>query len=107
MESIEHRLFPKSPKNWAAEPLDSYPKVLNFIRNTCTRTGLSVSATSDRKLYPTGTSPDPEQVRRLCLKTTFDSPRLELYDCSNVKTIVASTLSVLYNPFREATFCSS
>jgi len=21
-------------KNWAAEPLDSYPKILNFIRNT-------------------------------------------------------------------------
>jgi len=47
MES--HRAPPCSPKfskNWAAEPLDSYPKVLNFIRNTCTRTGLAVSPTS-------------------------------------------------------------
>ena len=65
---IEHRLFSEISKNWAAEPLDSYPKVLNFIRNTCTRTGLTVSAYLDRTHYPTGTSPDPEQIRRLSLK---------------------------------------
>ena len=47
---------------------ETYPEVLNFIRNTCTRTGLAVSAYLDRKHYPTGTSPDPEQLRRLCLK---------------------------------------
>jgi hypothetical protein len=65
---IEHRLFSEISKNWAAEPLDSYRKVLNFIRNTRTRTGLSVSAYFDPRQYPTGTSPDPEQIRRLCLK---------------------------------------
>ena len=65
---IEHRLFSEISKNWAAEPLDSYPKILNFIRHTCTRTGLTVSAYLDRRQYPTGTSPDPEQVRRLSLK---------------------------------------
>ena len=65
---IEHRLFSEISKNWAAEPLDSYPKVLNFIRNTCTRTGLAVSAHLDRRQYPTGTSPDPEHVRRLRIK---------------------------------------
>jgi hypothetical protein len=65
---IEHRLFSEISKNWAAEPLNSYPKVLNFIRNTCTRTGLAVSAYLDRRQYPTGTSPDSEQVRHLCLK---------------------------------------
>ena len=65
---IEHRLFSEISKNWAAEPLDSYHKVLNFIRHTCTRTGLTVSAYLDRGHYPTGTSPDPEQVRRLSLK---------------------------------------
>jgi hypothetical protein len=65
---IEHRLFSEISKNWAAEPLDSYPKVLSFIRNTCTRTGLTVSAYLDRRKYPTGTSPDSEQIRRLSLK---------------------------------------
>ena len=62
---IEHRLFSEISKNWAAEPLDCYPKVLNFIRNTCTRTGLAVSAYLDPRQYPTGTSPDPEHVRRI------------------------------------------
>jgi hypothetical protein len=49
---IEHRLFSEISKNWAAEPLDSYAKILNFIRNTCTRTGLTVSAHLDRRQYP-------------------------------------------------------
>ena len=31
---IEHRLFSEISKNWAGEPLDSYPKILNFIRST-------------------------------------------------------------------------
>jgi len=62
---IEHRLFSEISKNWAAEPLDSYSKILNFIRNTTTRTGLVVSAWLDRRQYPTGTSADPDQVRRL------------------------------------------
>jgi hypothetical protein len=65
---IEHRLFSEISKNWAAEPLDSYPKILNFIRNTCTRTGLTVSAYLDRRHYPIGISPDPEQIRRLSIK---------------------------------------
>ena len=54
---IEHRLFSEISKNWAAEPLDSYPKVLNFIRNTCTRTGLAVSAYLDRRQYPPAPHP--------------------------------------------------
>jgi len=29
---IEHRLFSEISKNWAAEPLDSYEKMLHFIR---------------------------------------------------------------------------
>jgi hypothetical protein len=62
---IEHRLFSEISKNWAAEPLDSYSKILNFIRHTTTRTGLVVSAWLDRKQYPTGTSVDPDQVRQL------------------------------------------
>jgi hypothetical protein len=89
---IEHRLFSEISKDWAAEPLDSYPKVLNFIRNTCTRTGLAVSAYLDRRQYPTGTSPDPEHVRRLCLKQTFDFAHLELYACSNVNLLLRQPL---------------
>ena len=41
---IEHRLFSEISKNWAGEPLDSYQKILNFIRTTSTKSGLAVSA---------------------------------------------------------------
>lgn len=65
---IEHRLFSEISKNWAGEPLDSYQKILNFIRTTSTKTGLAVSAYLDRRHYPTGTEPTPDQLRRLQLE---------------------------------------
>jgi hypothetical protein len=65
---IEHRLFSEISKNWADEPLDSYQKILNFIRSTRTQTGLSVTADLDRRYYPTGTEPTPEQLQALRLK---------------------------------------
>jgi len=54
---IEHRLFSEISKNWAGEPLDSYQKILNFIRSTRTQTGLSVTAHLDRRRswWPSGT----------------------------------------------------
>src|SRR5664279_6020140 len=51
---IEHRLFSEISKNWAAEPLVSYEKMLGFIRSTKTKTGLAVTAYLDRKEYHTG-----------------------------------------------------
>ena len=65
---IEHRLFSEISKNWAGEPLDSYQKILHFIRSTRTQTGLSVTAHLDRRHYPTGTEPTPEQLQALRLK---------------------------------------
>jgi hypothetical protein len=64
---IEHRLFSEISKNWAGEPLDSYQKILNFIRSTKTQTGLSVTARLDRRQYPTGMEPTPEQLQSLRL----------------------------------------
>ena len=43
---IEHRLFSEISKSWAAEPLDSYPKVLNFIRIHTPEPGLRSRLTS-------------------------------------------------------------
>jgi len=57
---IAHRLFSEISKNWAGEPLDSYQKILRFIRSTKTHTGLSVTAHLDRRNYPTGTEPPPQ-----------------------------------------------
>lgn len=65
---IEHRLFSEISKNWFAEPLDSYEKMLKFIRTTSTKTGLSVRAYLDRNVYPTGLKPGPELISSLCLR---------------------------------------
>ncbi len=62
---IEHRLFSEISKNWAGEPLDSYQKILNFMRTTKTQTGLAVTAYLDRTHYNTGVSPDPNEIRQL------------------------------------------
>ena len=72
---IEHRLFSEISKNWAGEPLDSYRKILNFIRTTSTRTGLSVSAHLDRRHYPTGHVPSPDQLGRLRLQRHDTLPK--------------------------------
>jgi len=65
---IEHRLFSEISKNWAGEPLDTYQKILKFIRSTKTQTGLSVTAHLDRRQYPTGNEPTPEQLQSLRLR---------------------------------------
>jgi hypothetical protein len=65
---IEHRLFSEISKNWAAEPLDSYQKILNFLPTTTTKTGLAVSAYLDRAHYPTGLDADPLLFRSLRLR---------------------------------------
>lgn len=62
---IEHRLFSEISKNWAGEPLDTYRKILNFIRTTSTQCGLAVSAYFDRRHYPTGAEPTLEELQRL------------------------------------------
>jgi hypothetical protein len=71
---IEHRLFSEISKNWAAEPLTSYQKILNFIRNTSTRTGLTVSAYLDRRNYPTGITPLPSEIEQLHLTRASTLP---------------------------------
>jgi hypothetical protein len=65
---IEHRLFSQISHNWAGEPLDSYQKILRFIRSTRTQSGMSVNAHLDRRHYLTGTVPTPEQLQALRIK---------------------------------------
>ncbi|TAJ75794.1 ISAzo13 family transposase [bacterium] len=49
---IEHRLFSQISYNWAGHPLDSYETVLNHIRTTKTKTGLTVTACLMEGNYP-------------------------------------------------------
>jgi hypothetical protein len=72
---IEHRLFSEISKNWAGEPLDTYQKILNFIRTTSTRSGLAVSAYLDRRHYPVGAEPTPEALQRLRLEPHDTLPK--------------------------------
>jgi len=72
---IEHRLFSEISKHRAAEPLVSYEKMLGFIRNTNTKTGLVVTAYLDRKEYPTGLKPDRHLISSLDLKPGKILPR--------------------------------
>ena len=72
---IEHRLFSEISKNWAAEPLDSYEKMLKFIRTTGTKTGLTVTAYLDRNEYPTRLKPDPLLISSLRLTYGAMLPR--------------------------------
>ncbi len=65
---IEHRLFSEVSRNWAGEPLDSYQKILNFARTTRTQTGLQVTAYLDRRYYPCGLKPSPDQLASLRLQ---------------------------------------
>jgi len=72
---IEHRLFSEISKNWAGEPLDSYQKILNFIRTTKTQTGLTVSAYLDRTYYPTAVQPTVDERCSLRLHPHDTLPR--------------------------------
>jgi hypothetical protein len=65
---IEHRLFSEISKNWAGEPLDSYQKILRFIRSTRTASGLAITAHLDRRHYPTGVEPTPDQLEAVRLQ---------------------------------------
>jgi len=51
---IEHRLFSFITMNWRGEPLVSHEVMLNLIANTKTKTGLSVRAELDNRMYPKG-----------------------------------------------------
>jgi hypothetical protein len=90
---IEHRLFSEISKNWAGDPLDSYQKILHFIRSTRTQTGLSVTAHLDRRHYPTGTEPTPEQLHSLRIKPHEPCPSGTTLSHPICKVVLASTLS--------------
>jgi len=52
--TIEHRLFSQISMNWRARPLSSHQVIIDLIRHTTTRTGLTVHAVLDTNTYPTG-----------------------------------------------------
>lgn len=52
---VEHRLFSAISKNWQGQPLKDLDTVVNLIRSTSTKAGLTVDCELDEREYPTGT----------------------------------------------------
>jgi hypothetical protein len=60
------RLFSQISRNWAAEPLADYGKILiSLIRGTTTAAGLKVRAYLDTKEYPLKVKPSAQRLRAL------------------------------------------
>ena len=65
---VEHFLFSYISKNWAGEPLETYEKVLKYIRTTTTKTGLKVRAQLNTKVYKKGVSISDDEMDSLCIQ---------------------------------------
>lgn len=73
---IEHRLFSEISKNWAGEPLDSIEKAIKFIKTTKTKTGLSVCAYLNKKIYNTGEKVNNAEFGSISIRKDEEEPRL-------------------------------
>jgi hypothetical protein len=62
---IEHRLFSEISKTWAGCPLRSFDRVLDYINDTRTQTGLTVQAHLVTTPYPTGVKVPDEVMETL------------------------------------------
>jgi hypothetical protein len=65
---IEHRLFSEISKTWAGCPLRSYALMLDYIRDTKTKTGLVVQAHLVTETYETGVKVLDEEIDALNIK---------------------------------------
>lgn len=72
---IEHRLFSEISKNWKGKPLDSYETILNYLRNTRTRTGLAVRAHLVERVYETGIKITDDQMLALNISRHESLPK--------------------------------
>src|SRR5437899_1914935 len=86
---IEHRLFSEVSRNWAGEPLDSYQKILNYARTTQTQTGPRVTACLDRRHYPCGLKPTPDQIASLRLQRHETLPNGTTPSSHNCELVLA------------------
>lgn len=64
---IEYRLFSQISSNWASKPLRSFQTMLNFIRGTTNKTGLTVRAFLVDRLFATGRSVADDQRQAIML----------------------------------------
>jgi hypothetical protein len=65
---VEHRLFSEISKNWAGCPLRSFERMLRYIEDTRTDTGLCVKARRIRQDYSKGQRITDAQMAMLAVK---------------------------------------
>lgn len=62
---IEHRLFSFISINWRGKPLRTYQTIINLISSTKTKTGLTVKARLDKKVYEKGKKVSEQEMNLL------------------------------------------
>lgn len=72
---IEHRMFSEISKNWAAEPLTSFDKLVNFASGTTTKTGLSIQGCRDKGTYEKGQKVSDKEMKQLNLTAHESLPQ--------------------------------
>jgi hypothetical protein len=88
-------LFSEISKNWAAEPLDSYEKMLKFIRTTGTQTGLVVTAFStETSIQPVSSQTRSCSLHCASLQAEY-SPAGTIRSNRTCEVILAQSLSDL------------
>ncbi len=65
---VEHRLFSEISKTWAGIPLTSFEVMLACIRQTTTKTGLTIEAILIEQTYQKGLSVSDEEMASLALE---------------------------------------
>jgi len=65
---IEHRLFSYISMNWRGKPLTSLAVIIGLINGTKTKTGLTVKAVIDEKIYKTGIKIEKEKFEKINIK---------------------------------------
>jgi Rhodopirellula transposase DDE domain len=72
---IEHRLFSEISKTWAGCPLRSFDRVMSYLADTTTQTGLTVRAHLVTMPYPTGVKVSDEVMQTLNIHTHAVCPQ--------------------------------
>ena len=79
---IEHRLFSFISMNWKGKPLVDYQVVINFIKNTRTKSGLKVYARLDKKRYKKGLKFSDDEMNKIPVEKHHMHPQWN-YTISN------------------------
>ena len=103
---IEHRLFSCIRLSWKGQPLRSYEPMINLIRATRTKSGLSVTATLDQNEYQTGVNVSKAEFTGINIQTPQNPPALELHyraACSLICSLYCVTATKHHHVWRAAT----